>query len=140
MRLGQVEVVIASQDTVKTYRMAEAEYGGIQVDDAPAQLVVDICFAGGIPHVKGSLCRTQIFTVAGFTVDGNKGLVECLVIHGPEGLVLFRLSADDGFQAPVGLIFKADLLPVIGHHLIGLGPFHGYEDVVLVGLHETVVR
>ena len=140
MGLGEVEVVFAAQHTVETHGVADAEHGGIEVDDAAAQLVVDIGLAGRITQEDGGLGGAHKLAVAGLVEVGHIGLVHGLEGHITKSFVFFNLSAGDDLEAPVGLIFKGGLLAVIGHHLVGFGPFHGHEDIILVGLHEAVAR
>ena len=58
--------------------------------------------------------------------------------HGTTGFVLLHFARDGCTQAPVSLILKGGTEAVVEHHLIVLRPLQGYQEVILVGLQETV--
>ena len=52
--------------------------------------------------------------------------------------IVLGLGAECVLQSVVGLVLECQLLAVVEHHLLDGGPFQGSEDIVLVGVDETV--
>ena len=136
--LGVVIVVLTTQDAVEPHSVGDAEHRGIEVDDTPAQLIVDVSLTGRITQAGTDLGGMHKFAITRAAELYGRRLVERAEGHLSAGLILLTLSADGSLQAPVGLILEGDLLAVVEHHLVGLGPLQCNHEVILVSVHEAV--
>ena len=138
MQLCIVVVVLSTKQTIEACSMRQVEHRGIEIDDATALLVVDIGLTRSIAQTGRYFRRLHELVVAKLVERLTFWGVQCGKRHIAAGLVLLHLSVKSSFQSPVSLVIKGHLLAIVEHHLVGLGPLHGHNKVILICIQETV--
>ena len=142
--LGEIIAIVAAEKTFDAERVREGEDGGIEIDGQTSLLGVDIGATGGEFHLKMHLSGANLPVVEQTADVGSRrnerrnGIAQRLEEEGSGGFILLGFQAQDGFEPPVFLAFEGELLPIVKHHLVYLGPLQSGEDVIFVGAHKLV--
>ena len=136
--LGEVVVVVAAEHALHAHGVGEGEHWRVVVHLQASLLGVDVCLAWGVTYLEARLRSAEL-------AGGGDRVVGVVEQHGGEaelaaGFVLLGLEADGCLQSPVLFVLEEQLLAVVEHHLVHLGPLQRGEHVVLVGGHELVRR
>ena len=137
--LGEVVVVLASQDALDADGVADAHDRGVEVGGQAALLGVDVGGSGLIAQADGGLGKGYLPEHLALGIGGpaaevvEESVGEGLIEHGSGSLVPLatQLHVESHAVFPLPVVEEIEALEIV--HVAHLGPLPGHKDVVLVG-------